>query len=346
MLGQISDTTFLEPYLVAELGVGTLNSLQDKFLGGLIKRNSWEMTSLRFESKGRGNSKQTGSWQSLMGRHGNAHGLTPRRTACPLVSVIVATRNSADTLEICLASIRKQTYDRLEIIVVDNFSTDATREIATKYADSVVLGGPERTSQVNLGFTHSHGGFVYWVGSDFVLESGVVEEAVRAALEEDAVAVIIPNLSDPRRSFWARVRSLERLTYVGSGQIEAARFFRRDAYEKSGGYNPAMIAYEEHDLHNRISRYGRIARIRNSSEWHVGEPVSLSEIVIKHWYYGKSIGEYVKGYPSKAAIQLLPIRRSFLKEGRLFARQPSLLAGFIIYQVVRYLSAAFGFLAR
>ncbi|MBI3889492.1 glycosyltransferase, partial [Candidatus Saccharibacteria bacterium] len=38
----------------------------------------------------------------------------------PLVSVIVTTRNNADTLTPCLRSIMGQTYDNIELIVVDN----------------------------------------------------------------------------------------------------------------------------------------------------------------------------------------------------------------------------------
>jgi len=50
----------------------------------------------------------------------------------PLVSVIIPTFNSGGTLGKCLRSIRNQTYGNVEIIVVDKFSTDKTKEIAKK----------------------------------------------------------------------------------------------------------------------------------------------------------------------------------------------------------------------
>jgi glycosyltransferase involved in cell wall biosynthesis len=42
----------------------------------------------------------------------------------PLVSVIVPTKNSSQFLEACLQSIKEQTYPHIELIVVDNNSTD------------------------------------------------------------------------------------------------------------------------------------------------------------------------------------------------------------------------------
>lgn len=52
----------------------------------------------------------------------------------PLISVIIPTHNSASVIEVALDSIRKQTYTNLEIIVIDDNSTDNTAEIVKKYA--------------------------------------------------------------------------------------------------------------------------------------------------------------------------------------------------------------------
>jgi len=171
----------------------------------------------------------------------------------PLVSVIIPTKNSERTLRACLESVRAQTYRNFEIVVVDNFSSDSTVRIAKEYADLVLLAGPERTSQVKQGAANSKGDFIYKIDSDFVLEPSVLEKAVRVAVNENAVGVIIPNLSSPKISFWSEVRFFERLSYVGSKQIEAARFVRHDAYDKVGGHDGSLVAYEEYDLYNKVS---------------------------------------------------------------------------------------------
>ena len=69
----------------------------------------------------------------------------------PLVSVIIPTRNSEGTIEICLKSINNQTYRNVEVIVVDNNSQDRTKEIAQKYVDRVYNKAPERPTQRNFG---------------------------------------------------------------------------------------------------------------------------------------------------------------------------------------------------
>src|SRR5881396_558070 len=236
----------------------------------------------------------------------------------PLVSVIIPTKNSERTIRSCLESVRTQTYQNLEIVVVDNFSIDNTVKIATEYADIVLRAGPERTSQVKQGAANSKGDFIYKIDSDFVLEPSVLEKAVKVALDEKAVGVVIPNLSYPKISFWSEVRFFERLSYVGSKQIEAARFIRHDAYDAVGGHDGTLVAYEEHDLHNKVSKLGKIARIEDASEWHLGEPKHLADIVTTNWYYGKTAIRYIKRYPHIAPAQVLPVRRSLFNQRTVF----------------------------
>lgn len=53
----------------------------------------------------------------------------------PLVSVVTPVYNGADYLAQCIESVIAQTYDNWEYVIVNNCSTDATLDIATKYAD-------------------------------------------------------------------------------------------------------------------------------------------------------------------------------------------------------------------
>ena len=76
------------------------------------------------------------------------------------VSLIVPARNSARTLAACLESCRTQTHSDVEVIVVDNSSTDGTVEIAQALADLTFDQKPERSAQRNRGAAESTGDIV------------------------------------------------------------------------------------------------------------------------------------------------------------------------------------------
>ena len=92
------------------------------------------------------------------------------------VSVVVTTRNSGQTLEACLDSIRRQTYTATELVVVDNHSSDRTLEIANRFADKVATIGPERSAQRNHGASIASGAFLLFIDADMVLDPEVVAE--------------------------------------------------------------------------------------------------------------------------------------------------------------------------
>src|SRR5206468_1500632 len=99
----------------------------------------------------------------------------------PLVSIVIPTKNSGEFLEACLRSIKEQTYTNIEIIVVDNSSSDNTQEIARKYTDKVFTKGPERSAQRNFGAQSSSGDYLLIIDSDMELSPNVIAECVEKA---------------------------------------------------------------------------------------------------------------------------------------------------------------------
>src|SRR3990170_5890370 len=263
------------------------------------------------------------------------------RVKPPLVSIIVPTRNSQATIERCLMSIRQQDYANLEIIVVDNYSRDRTRELAEKYADKIFLKGPERGTQVNFGVGKAAGKYIYRVDSDFVLSSSIVTEAVEMSEQNGCDAIIVHNTSDPSISFWAKVRKMERDSYKYDELNVAARFWSKKAFLAVGGFDECLVAGDDYDLHNRLIsmrfRFGRI----NAEEVHTGEPKTLAEVFRKHYYYGKNIGFFIRKNQQRALTQLSPLRFSIAK-GFKSSGKPALIAGFFVYQFLRYVAVGLG----
>ncbi|MEX2055026.1 MAG: glycosyltransferase family A protein, partial [Candidatus Andersenbacteria bacterium] len=160
----------------------------------------------------------------------------------PLVSIIVPTKNSAQFLGRCLQSIKEQTYQNIELIVVDNSSTDATQEIARKYTDKVFTKGPERSAQRNLGAAQSKGKYLLFIDSDMEVSPQVVAACIEKISSAPHIkAIIIPEESFGE-GFWAQCKKLEKSFYIGVDWMEAARFFDRIVFEEVKGYDERMIS--------------------------------------------------------------------------------------------------------
>jgi len=265
----------------------------------------------------------------------------------PLVSIIIPTFNSESTIKMCLESIIDQSYRNIEIIVVDKKSLDGTLSIVKSISDNIKIyqiNAYERCEQLNYGSKRANGKYLYRVDSDFILDPGVVEEAVYSCEKLGFEAICVHNTSDPTISIWSKIRKFERDCYKNDDLNVAARFIRKDIFEKVGSFDEELVASEDYDLHNRILRDGyKIGKIQ-AEEIHLGEPKSLFEIINKHYYYGKTIKHFLYKNNKRGLMQLNPIRPAYFKNWKKFVYHPILTFGFIIYQIARYFSAGAGYI--
>jgi glycosyltransferase involved in cell wall biosynthesis len=250
-----------------------------------------------------------------------------------LVSVIVPTRNSERTLEACLTSIRNQSDTTVELIVVDNGSTDGTAEIAQRHSDLLLSKGPERSAQRNFGVEKARGDYIVLIDSDMVLEPGVVAEGVGALQDVNVRGVVIPELSFGE-GYWSRCRMLERQCYVGDDDVEAARMFRRNDFLAVGGYDLELNGAEDWDLSARIA--GRSNLPRTDSYIHHDEGrTTLYGSFAKRRYYAPGYLRYLAKHKNDAISQGNSVLRpAFLRHWRDMLRHPVLAIGVFVLKFV------------
>jgi ubiquinone/menaquinone biosynthesis C-methylase UbiE/glycosyltransferase involved in cell wall biosynthesis len=254
----------------------------------------------------------------------------------PLVSVLIPTENSEATIGKCLDSIKNQTCPNIEIIVVDCFSKDKTKEIAEDYKARIFESEAKRSEARNIGSEKANGDLVVFVDSDMELSSSVIEECVRK-VKEGYHGAIIPEISIGQ-GFWAKCKALEKTCYMGDDSIEAARFFVKSAFESVGGYDCELEAGEDWDLNHRMRRSGyKIGRIDAFIAHHEGK-LRLRETMLKKRHYGKTLGRYKRKHPNEAKQQLRLIRPAFTKNWRRLARDPVHALGILFMKTCEFLA--------
>jgi glycosyltransferase involved in cell wall biosynthesis len=262
-----------------------------------------------------------------------------------LVSVIVTTRNSQRTLEACLISIGRQVYPAIELIVIDNGSTDQTVTIAQRYADCVPDFAPvpwiATSAQRNLGARMASGAYLLFIDSDMRLSAEVVRDAVMTVQRTGSPGAIIPEIS-VGEGYWARCRALERSCYHGDDSAEAARFFRTKPFRESAGYDEELTALEDWDLSQRIAGGGSLPRI-GAVIIHDEGHLRLIGAAAKKRYYGASFRRLVGKHGKRGLMRAnLVARPAFFRSWRRLSHGGLATPGMFLLRAVELVAAASG----
>ena len=261
----------------------------------------------------------------------------------PIVSVIIPTFNSERTIGRCLRSVKNQSYSSTEIIVVDRYSSDATLEIARKFSAKVWLLDSERSAAKNFGVVKSNGVFIMFVDSDMVLSSNLVEECVTLCLNENAEAVIMPELPISSGGFFGKCRVMEKSLYSSDELLAIPRFFTRKLFQEMGGFDKSLIYGEDADLYARIKMdKRRIARAKTQI-LHLEGDFSWRNVVLKAYYYGENLPSLLKKNPLLSMRRVGIIR--LVRNLRVITRGPVTFSGVVFIKIVEYMAYLVGVLS-
>ncbi len=264
----------------------------------------------------------------------------------PLVSVIIPTKNNTRTIEKCLQSIKNQTYKNIEIIVVDNHSSDGTLEIAKKFTNKVFTEGPERNIQRRYAVNKAAGNYLFFVDSDMYLSPKVVVECLNQVYKKHVAGVYIPEESIGT-GFWTNCKRLERSFYIDIPWMNAARFFSKHVYTQAGGYDKSLVSGEDWDLSQKIEKIGRVSHT-SSMILHDEGKISLIKTIQKKLYYAKKFPAYLKQnkYTNHTAKQTSILARYwiFFRNPQKLFRNPVLGLGMLFMKTCEFIFGAIGFI--
>ena len=226
----------------------------------------------------------------------------------PIISVIIPTKNSARSLPRLLASLKEQTYQNFETIVVDNNSTDATKKIAVSMGSVVDNWGPERSAQRNRGVEISRANILLFIDSDMELTKHVLEKCILGMDNSDALCLRESIVTG--NNYWAKARAFERDSYFRSLYYEAARCLRKDVFNNICGYDTTMTGIEDMALQARLIERGyRIGWI-DEVILHHEEDVGFKQYLTKRREYGRTDKQFRRKYPEHWRRLQSPLLRS------------------------------------
>ena len=184
----------------------------------------------------------------------------------PLVSFVITAKNEEHYIEKCLRSVRDQTYQKIEIIVVDSCSEDRTVEIAENYADMIVLQDCIMPVGRNIGATHAEGHIFAFVDADVALKKDWLEKTL-LRLDTNTIAVTgdlfpenMPKAKNVSLYFLIRLfkSATHALNYGNIGIGATVALVLRSAYQKVEGFTNKFTTCEDWDFSMRIKRYGKV----------------------------------------------------------------------------------------
>ena len=226
------------------------------------------------------------------------------------VSIILAGHNEGHALERCVRSLHEQTLKQLELIVVDDGSTDDTakvgqrlqkQQLIDRFIRSDVRGG--KSSAVNLGLNYCNHEIVCVVDIDTSFDRDAFEQLIKP-FADPKVGAVSGNLGTRNSEFnlLTRFQYIEYLMNISLGRrftamlnilaIVSGAFgaFRRSAVDSVGGWE--VGPGEDADISDKLRRAGwNVAFAHNA--WALTDvPTSLNAFIKQRLRWNRSVIRY------------------------------------------------------
>ena len=182
------------------------------------------------------------------------------RGTYPPVSAIIPVHNGERFLAEAVASLRVQRYAPLEIIVVDDGSTDGTPDLIARLGVAVLAArqpqqGPAAAR--NSGLALARGEFIAFLDADDLRPPGTLHVQVERLLREPALDVLLGRTRLVRAADLANPHTADRADPLIAMHLGCA-VFRRDIFDRVGPFDERLRFSEDHDwfLRAREQRIG------------------------------------------------------------------------------------------
>jgi rSAM/selenodomain-associated transferase 2 len=188
--------------------------------------------------------------------------MCPEDKEAAQISVIVPTLNEEAVISDSLKALRNEDL-RIEIIVSDGGSTDATRDKAAIDADSVLITSRGRAAQMNHGADKARGNIFFFLHADCIIPTGAFV-LIKNALCKPGVSAGAFDLKIAHNAPWARAiegsaNLRSRILKIPYG--DQGLFMTRQTFESIGGFKPLALM-EDVEIAGKLKAIGKIAFLK------------------------------------------------------------------------------------
>jgi|WetSurMetagenome_2_1015567.scaffolds.fasta_scaffold31348_2 cellulose synthase/poly-beta-1,6-N-acetylglucosamine synthase-like glycosyltransferase len=180
------------------------------------------------------------------------------------ISIIIPAYNSQQTIRECLTAVLNQDWDgKMEVILVNDGSTDKTGEIVTEFKQIVVInipnGGVSRAT--NVGIQASHYELIVLVDSDVILEQDWLRNVI-PCFSDDKVGAVTGNVLTANTDFIGKLTGyhtelrIDRRPFYVEAAGGANTAYRRQALLDVGFFNENLKVGQDKDLSQRLNSAG------------------------------------------------------------------------------------------
>lgn len=202
-----------------------------------------------------------------------------------LVSIVLPVYNGQKYISGAIDSILQQSYKNIELIIVNDCSTDSTLEILKEYekkdARIRIVNNPQNMKlpkSLNIGFREANGDYFTWTSDDNMFKLDAIEIMVQF-LENNEADMVNANCIaiDENGTEIEVIQQRDPQNVITGNRIGACFLYTRKIAEKVGEYDPLFFLAEDYDYWIRISLQGKIDHIDENLYYYRKHGNSLTE---------------------------------------------------------------------
>ena len=183
-----------------------------------------------------------------------------------LVSIVLPTYNGSKYLEQSINSVLNQSYDNLELIIVNDCSKDDTADIAERMAKKDgrirVIHNKENQKlprSLNIGFSYAKGEYWTWTSDDNRFHGDALKKMVDILMKKQDIDLVYSDYSivDMEGNLIQEIKNGEPDEIRFADNIGACFLYRKSLAEKAGEYDPNMFLAEDYEFFLRCYKNGK-----------------------------------------------------------------------------------------